>query len=396
MIIEVIVIYKTLLTSKYSKEELTMQLVSFYNDWKKKYLRIVETSSLKEGYLFYTVDQATSNNAITCSEAMGYGMVIFPLMYKFDSEAEENFHLLYNFIKNHPSIYNKNLMAWQQVITEDGTIKDVDEQTSSATDGDIDISYRLIIANSLWRNDKTINYKGEALKRINALYDSCVDKTDYTLTLGDWVKGIENSTFKGVTRSSDFINYILWEFTKLDIRHTREWKLVIKKINSIINYQLTKESKDNGLMPDFFVKEGDNYVPPKKEVLETIHDGDYFFNSCRTPWRYSMDSILNKHPTPKQIKIQNNWIAKKTNLNPNNIVSGYYIINGTPGEVFGSPNDLSFISPFLVSSLLYKENPNWCLNLWNKLINTSINEANFYGNTLKLMAMIVATGNWTY
>lgn len=107
-----------------------------------------------------------------------------------------------------------------------------------------------------------------------------------------------------------------------------------------------------------------------------------------------MDIILNNSPVTKQLKTLNNWIKKETSSNPENIKSGYYVANGTPGKAFGSPNDLSFIAPFLVSSLIEKGNDDWTISLWNALINKPITKCTFYKNTLKLMAMIAATGNW--
>lgn len=379
----------------YSKEQLTFELLKFYEEWKNRYLRVVKDSSPTKEYLFYTLDQPMTNNAVTCSEAMGYGIVIFPIMYKFDKSAKEHFTNIYNFIKSYPSVYNKNLMAWQQIMDSNGNIVNREPETSSATDGDMDISYGLLIADKLWSKIDKIDYKYQAIKRIQGLMDSCVDKDDYSLTLGDWVTGLANSTFKGVTRSSDFMLYSLRTFTKTDTKNSKKWNLVIARIQKIISNQMKRESKDNGLMPDFFVKEKGVFIAPNKKILESIHDGDYYFNSARIPWRYSMDSILNKKISiSKQLSTLNKWIIKTTSTNPKNIVSGYYLRNGPPGQPFGSSNDLSFVAPFLVLSLLQKDNPNWTINLWNHILSVPIESSTFFGNTLKLMAMIVATGNW--
>ncbi|HEX9025502.1 MAG TPA: glycosyl hydrolase family 8 [Clostridium sp.] len=390
----VITIYNDSLVSLYSQTNLNLELLSFYNDWKIHYLRPVENASPLREYLFYTLDQPTSNNAVTCSEAMGYGMVIFPLMSKFDISAKVHFNSIYNYIKSYPSIYNENLMAWQQIKDSNGNIVNSEAETSSATDGDMDISYGLLLAHKLWGSNDKINYKDEAIKRINALMDSCVNKTDYILTLGDWVNGIKYNNFKYVTRSSDFLTYHMREFIKFGTKNSNSWNLVIKRINSIINKQMENESKYNGLMPDFFIKANGEYIAPKTKVLETIHDGDYYFNSCRIPWRYSMDIILNETPVSMQLHTLNDWIKKETSSNPENIKSGYYVANDTPGKPFGSNNDLSFVAPFLVSSLIEKGNDDWTISLWNTLINKPITKCTFYENTLKLLAMIVATGNW--
>lgn len=248
-----------------------------------RYLRPVKNSSPLKEYLYYALDQPTSNNAVTVSEAMGYGMTIFPLMSKFDVTAKTHFTYLYNFIKSFPSIYNNNLMAWQQIKDTNGNIVNAEAKTSSATDGDMEISYGLLLAHKIWGENDKINYKAEAIKIIKALMDSCVNTTDYILTLGDWVEGIKNNNFKYVTRSSDFILYHLREFIKFDTANSHKWQLVIQRINSIISLQMKRESKHNGLMPDFFIKNNGQYIAPKVKILETEHDGDYYFNSCRIP-----------------------------------------------------------------------------------------------------------------
>lgn len=387
-------IYNRVLIDMYSQKKLNDNLLHFYTLWKKRYLRTVENISDEKEYLFYALDQPSSINAVTVSEAMGYGMVIFPLMSRFDYKAKDHFTHIYNYIKSYPSIYNKNLMAWQQIKTPDGKIINVEKETSSATDGDMDISYGLLLAHKFWGKKDQIKYKEEALKRINALMDSCVSKQDYILTLGDWVKGIPNSNFKNVTRSSDFMMHHLIEFSKVNRKNTGKWKKVMNRIESIINGQLTRESKDTGLMPDFFIKSEDKYIAPKYKVLESDHDGDYFANSCRIPWRYSMNILFNSNKVTKQVRILNNWIKKKTNNTPQNIMSGYYVANGIPGEAFGTSDNLAFISPFLVSSLTEKGNDQWTLGIWNTLVAKPIENCTFYENTLKLLAMIIASGNW--
>ena len=388
------IIYNKSLINYYSQTYLNLELLSFYNDWKIRYLRPVENSSPQKEYIYYALDQPTLNNAVTVSEAMGYGMTIFPLMSKFDPSAKIHFTSIYNFIKSYPSVYNKDLMAWQQIKDSNGNIINSEAETSSATDGDMEISYGLILAHKIWGDADNIDYINEAVKRITALMDSCVNKKDYILTLGDWVEGIKDNNFKYVTRSSDFILYHIRDFIEFDKAHSNEWKLVLKKINSIISEQMKRQSKDNGLMPDFFIGSEGKYIAPKVKVLETTHDGDYYYNSCRIPWRYSMDTIFNNTPVTPQLHTLNNWIKRKTSLNPENIKSGYYVANDVPGKSFGFSNDLSFIAPFLVSSLIEKGNDAWSLSLWQTLINKPITKCTFYENTLKLISMIVATGNW--
>lgn len=373
-------------------ENLNRELIDYYVRWKQRYLRTVENVPKKQQYLLYTFDQPSLENAVSTSESMGYATIIFAMMSKFDPQAKEHFDNSYNFIKMYPSIYNKNLMAWQQIMSTNGDIINVSSSTSSATDGDMDISFGLLLADKLWGSKGEVNYRNEAIKRIKAIMDSCVDKEDYILTLGDWVQGIKENKFKKVTRSSDFMIDHLMEFMRVDRENSIKWQNVIKKIRTIIGGQMSRESKNTGLMPDFFVKSGNEYMAPNTKVLETEHDGDYYFNACRTPFRYSMEIISNGSGVSNQLKVMNNWVINSSKGDPKNIKTGYYIANGIPGNPINNGNDLSFTAPFLVLALI--NNRVWASDLWNEIVRTPLEQSTFYGNTLKLLSMIVASGNW--
>ena len=84
--------------------------------------------------------------------------------------------------------------------------------------------------------------------------------------------GIGNSPYEGVTRSSDFMTYLIKSFMRIDQQNRYIWEQVLFRIQSIIAYQMQRESKLNGLMPDFFIRAGKNYIAPKNKVLETDHE----------------------------------------------------------------------------------------------------------------------------
>ncbi|WP_304508032.1 glycosyl hydrolase family 8 [Anaerotignum sp.] len=256
-------LYNNTLKSTYSQKTLNKILVSFYEEWKTRYLRKVQETSPLQEYLFYTYDQPTENNAVTCSEAMGYGMCIFPMMSPFDKDAKKHFEALCNYIKHYPSYYNPNLMAWQQIETPDHIIINSSDKTSSATDGDMDITYGLLLAHRLWgKTNPASNYFNDARLRMNALMMRCVFPQTSILLLGDWVLEENQGFYTGVTRSSDFITYTIKNFLKVDIQNRCKWKNVLFRIHSIINYQMTLQSMLNGLMPDFFIQVNHHYIAP--------------------------------------------------------------------------------------------------------------------------------------
>lgn len=386
--------------NNYSEVELNKQVVKFYNQWKKRYLVEVENTEEPQKYVFYALDQEVEPpNAITCSEAMGYGLMISVIMSEHDDTAKANFDALYNYVKAHPSKYNENLMSWQQVKNDDGTIAETPTGDDSATDGDMDIAYALLLADKKWGSNGPINYKEEAIKRIRALMESCIDKENWVIVLGDWVFA-KRVDLKTATRPSDFLIDHLREFKKVDCTNSENWQKVIDKTTEIINEQLiSDESKNTGLMPDFMVRINGKYVPAKENILdeskeEPNHAGDYSYNACRIPWRYSMDVIMGGTTDVSQLTTLNNWIQSETNGKPGNIKAGYYIINGTPGQPFTENGNLAFTAPFMVSATIDSNNQKWLNDLWTYTIATKIQDNTYYGNTLKLLSMIVVSGNW--
>jgi len=82
--------------SQYTQEELDQQVKSFYDGWKNKYLK---KGCQDDQYHVYFA----SGNTVTVSEAMGYGMLIVPLMAGYDENARTYFDGLYRYFRAHPS-----------------------------------------------------------------------------------------------------------------------------------------------------------------------------------------------------------------------------------------------------------------------------------------------------
>lgn len=55
---------------------------------------------------------------------------------------------------------------------------------SSATDGDLDIAYALLLAQEKWSNN---TYGALGYQLVRKLYDSCVNPDLKNILLGDWV-----------------------------------------------------------------------------------------------------------------------------------------------------------------------------------------------------------------
>ncbi len=112
---------------------------------------------------------------------------------------------------------------------------------------------------------------------------------------------------------------------------------------------VTVSEYSTGLLPDFIVKDKTTgkFVPASENYLESENDGNYYYNSCRTPWRMGMDYLYGKNDNALSFaKTINSFIIRSANSNPENIKAGYKP-DGTAVEDY---NDLCFTAPFLISA----------------------------------------------
>ena len=74
-------------------------------------------------------------------------MLITASMAEYASRAKEIFDGMYQYYKVHLNEIGPNLMAWQQ--NDNGSAIENASGADSATDGDMDIAYALLMADSI-------------------------------------------------------------------------------------------------------------------------------------------------------------------------------------------------------------------------------------------------------
>ncbi|KKO55163.1 glycosyl hydrolase family 8 [Paenibacillus sp. DMB20] len=341
-----------------------------WNSWKASFLKPAGTGKY---YVKY------NSKGETVSEAHGYGMLFTVLMAGYDSNAQTYFDGLYRYYKEHPSNNNPYLMAWKQ----NSSFENIGG-TNSATDGDMDIAYALLLAERQWGSSGSVNYLEAAKNIINAIMSHDVNSSEWTLRLGDWAT---SGSFDKATRPSDFMMNHMKAFQKAtgDAR----WTQVIDKTYAIINSVHGSYSPNTGLLPDFLEKSGSNYQPAEPEFLESEHDGKYFYNSSRTPWRITTDYLITgDNRAINQLNKMNSFIKSATNSNPANVRAGYNL-NGSP---LVSYNSGAFYAPFGVSAMTSSSNQSWLNSVWNYTANASAE--GYFEESIKLFSMIVMSGNW--
>lgn len=347
-----------------------------YAAWKTRYLRNLGGE--------YWVKYDGTNT--TVSEAHGYGMVLAAYMGDraiFDS--------MLRYFKAHPSRLTPHLMAWKQTL-KNGKMVNI-EGADSATDGDLDVAYALLLADRQWGSTGSTDYKAEALLVLHGVLQGEVNNATVTLKLGDWAAGADAN----LTRPSDFMSGHMLAFARADAANVDTWLAIHAKIAAIVNFQFAHGSAKTGLMPDFMVKQGMDFVPAVGKVLETQHDGDYSYNACRTPWRLSISHIVEGNPEMlAPLRKQAAWIKTITSGDPSRIKAGYFVLNGVNGKSYVNYSDLPFTAPFAVVAMLGgAKGQEWLNSLWDSITGGDFGIAtDYYGDSIRMQVLLTVSGNW--
>lgn len=379
-----------------SPADISKETASFYDYWKEKYLaQDTYVKNETQYYVYYSEEKYSGNNVsvpVTVSEAHGYGMLIFASMADHDPSAKECFDGMYRYYKAHPSDIGPHLMSWQQCDNGTALIDGAEEGSmtggycDSATDGDMDIAYALLMADSIWGSSGDIDYLSEAKAVISDIMTYDVNHEYWTLTLGDWVSECDSSEiYYHATRPSDFIMQYLPVFA--EVSDDDNWLRIYDNTYNIIE-EVTAESS-SGLLPDFVVRNSSGkFVAAEPDFLESEYDGAYSYNSCRTPWRIGMDYIINGNEKAKKYAENvSNFIISKTNNDPWEIMAGYDM-NGNAIEDY---NDLCFTAPFLISAAC-TDNKEWHDNVRDVVVNYG--DDVYYGDSIKMLCLIADDGAW--
>jgi endo-1,4-beta-D-glucanase Y len=367
-----------------SQSAMDAKVTSTYATWKSKYVKTLGG----QGSWVDCGKACGNTDNIAVSEGHGYGMVIAAYM-----ADQALFDSLYQYYRAHLSINGPNLMAWEQTLKNGKMVNT--GGADSATDGDLDIGYGLLLADQQWGSTGNINYRAAALNVLHDILTWDVNQNYWNTNPGDWAKG--SNSDENHSRPSDWMTDHFLAFAKYDTANATKWNNVYNEVAKNVNYQFTHGSQNTGIVPDFVVLSGSNFVPVTGEYLETKHDGDFDYNACRTPWRLSMSYIVNGHTEMLSAEQKTaSWIKGATGGVTSKIRAGYYIRNGTNGQSYVSYNDLAFTGPMTVDAMLGgSSGQGWLNSLW-----TAINGGDFgattdyYGDTLRMQVLIVVSGNW--
>jgi endo-1,4-beta-D-glucanase Y len=366
--------------NNHTQAQLDSVVKDFYGNWKARYFR--NTCNPNQYFVWFGDEDPTINSV---SEGQGYGMMIAAYMAGYDPNAKTIYDGLYNYYKAHLDSISFELMAWEQNTScvDTGGADD-------ATDGDMDIAYSLLLADKQWGSTGTINYLQEAKNIIDSLMVYVINHNKYSTELGDWVTPADTTNYYA-TRPSDFMpdHFRAFQIATSDSK----WNNVINECYSIVNTIQANNSPTTWLMPDFVVSCNRTPKPAKANFLEGPYDGNYYYNSCRVPWRLTTDYLIAGEARAKTaVDKINTWLKSSTSNVPANILSGFYL-NGTnlPGNNYPDP---SFIGPFAVGAMSSNTNQTWLNGVYDYLVAQSFDSNTYFPNTLKMLNLIVISGNY--
>ncbi len=359
----------------YTQGELDTQTAALYTQWKAAYLKH-DCGPADQYYVL------TGDGARTVSEAHGYGMMITALMAGYDPDAKQLFDGLFRYYKAHPSLLHPALMDWQQVTCDDPPGDDDD----SASDGDIDIAFALLLAHAQWGSGGTIHYLAEADTLVSAVRQAEVNPLTDIVQLGDWCAPDEPAYYFGA-RPSDFIADHFKCFACLD----SSWNAVTSACYNLIEDIQDEYSPATGLVPDFIVGTNTSPAPAGPYYLEDSTDGYFSYNACRVPWRLGTDWLLYGDMRARTAILKlNDWLRAATGGNPDLISNGYRL----DGSALYDWNDPTFTAPLAVAAMADTAHPDWIDALYDHVRAADFAEGDYYSNTLKLLSLLVISGNY--
>jgi endo-1,4-beta-D-glucanase Y len=317
---------------------------SAYNSWKSTFV-VGGNPGLRV--------QRPENQNDTVSEGIGYGMLA--AVYMGD---QQTFDGLWTYAQAH--LDPKGLMNWH--ISAGGSTIDA----YSATDGDEDIVFALLMASDQWSGT---DYLTPAKAMITAMRTYSLF-TDGTLQNGDNYNTADQLN----------IDYFSPAYYRVFAKATGDtfWSHYV--VDS--NYDhLAALTGTYGLVPDSSNLEHSTTCQTCK--------AQYGYDACRMPWRIAMDYCFNNETRAHDYLTKIGGFFNNIGGGPGNICDSYNA-NGTQGNTCN--HNLAFIGPAGVSGMAGF--PNLVNNAFNLMVNPPQGNQNYFPQSLRVLSMLMMSGNF--
>lgn len=263
------------------------------------------------------------NGNDTVSEGIGYGMLIAVFM-----NDQAMFDPLWTFAKSH--LDGKGLMTW---CIPSGMANSC-SGSGSATDGDEDMAYALLMASRQWSGG---TYSADAMTLVKNILKGEVS--------GNILEGGDGFNNANELDPSYFAPSYYRAFAAFDTADSAAWMSVLNESYTI----LAAATGADGLVP--------NWVNTGGTGITSVDatNGAYFgYDACRVPFRIGIDYCINGEPKAQAYaRVISGFYASKataTSLAP--ISDGYTTTGANPGGTLGDYGaGMAFLGPAGVAAM---------------------------------------------
>jgi hypothetical protein len=314
----------------------------------------------------------------TVSEGIGYGMLI--AVYMGGKDDQMLFDDLWNYSQKHKDM--NGLMNWS--ISADGNMT---PGAGSATDGDEDIAFALLMADKQWGSAGTLNYLSLAKAEINNIWLHEIVDSKLAGPGDNW----------GPTNLWNNINIsyfapAYYRLFKTVDDPTHAWDAVITTVYDTIlspNNTLDKgalkpgnKNTTNGLVPAWCTSTGD---------ASMTTPFNYQYDSCRTPFRIALDWCWFGEPRAQM------YLAKTSaffsGIGAANIVDGYNL-DGTPKPQNTTGQSAAFVGPAGVGAMSSATYQSFVTAAYGRVATRQLLVGGaYYDESWTMLSLLMMTGN---
>ncbi|HLK92328.1 MAG TPA: glycosyl hydrolase family 8 [Polyangia bacterium] len=321
------------------------QTQSAYSNWKSAYL-----VSGSPGQRV----QRPENGNDTVSEGIGYGMLAAVYM-----NDQTTFDLLLQYQQAH--LDSKGLMNWH--ITSSGAT--ASDGSYSASDGDEDIAFAMLMASDQWAATATYDYLAMGRTMIEAIKTYSLF-SDGTLQNGDNFNTSD-------TLNIDYFSPAYYRLFQKAIPDGGIFQFTVSQ-----GYKhLAAQSGTDGLVPDSSNLEDSTTCSTCKAT--------YGYDACRTPWRIAMDWCWNAEPNAQTYLMKIG--AFFNGVGASNIGDGYSLT----GTKTSSNQNLAFSGPAGVGAMQgFQSLVDGSFNL---MVSPPGGNSAYFPQSLRVLSMLMMSGN---
>jgi len=262
----------------------------------------------------------------TYVEAMGFVMMI--AAYYGDKDTYDG--LLRFYLKKRTENAN-NMMGWR--VSCDSIV-----DPGSATDGDADVAFSLIVAHEQWGGE----YLSAAIEILDILKRSVIQDCSGTLILSPGYSLASEEAIDGLWGGCELMDimYHTPAFFRVfaDVTGDNIWNKLADDTYKALNASAHPKT---GLVPDWQSVDG------KPGGNSSWRCNFYRYDACRVPWRIALDYLWNGNEDAKEwCDKVSGWLS---DFGAENIVDGFYL-DGTPHEG-ASNHNIPFVGGFAVATM---------------------------------------------